>query len=260
MRRIQLFEFEDYDWFPNTIRKNLTKLLITFNKLLKVDEIVANALKPILNNEKQIVDLGTGAGGIMPKVLENLDSDLKLILTDLYPNSESITEFRNHPKISYSDQSTNAEELNDAPNGIKTMINCFHHMPPNVAENILKSAQNNQQNLLIFELNNKSIPVLLWLLFLPIGLSFVFIMALILTPFTKSITWKQLVFTYIIPIIPLIFAWDGQASMPRTYSKEDLEEMIAKLPKSDLYKWTYTEGEKNSGKKFGYCFVGKYLG
>lgn len=256
MKRVQLFEFEDFNWFPDVIRKNLTKLLIVFNKMMKVDEAVANELKPLLNDNSQIVDLGTGAGGIMPDVIEKLSPNLKLVLTDLYPNPDSINQFKNHPNISYSSDSTNAEHLSNAPEGIKTMVNCFHHMPIPVAKNILASAQKNKQTLLIYELSNKPIPVLVWWLFLPIGFSMVFIMSLILTLFSKP-SLKQLFFTYIIPVIPFVFAWDGQASMPRTYCESDLNELTASFPQSDDYQWKYQIAKNDKGKPQGYCFIGQ---
>ena len=41
-----------------------------------------------------------------------------------------------------------------------------------------------------------------------------------------ALGFRQLFFTYAVPIIPIFFAWDGQASMPRIYSLEDLDELM----------------------------------
>ncbi|MFK8037439.1 MAG: hypothetical protein AB8B74_04065 [Crocinitomicaceae bacterium] len=262
MKRIQLFEFEDFNWFPDVFRRNMTKLIVVFNKLLKLDEVVAESLKPILEkqNANLIVDLGSGAGGIMPHVHSELvkeKNNLQLTLSDLHPNREQIEAFASSPNVNYFSESLNATSLATSPAGVKTMVNCFHHMPLPVAKSILKSAQESKQTLCIYELTNKPLPLIVWWLFLPIGLTIVFLSTLILTPFTKPITWQQLVFTYIIPIIPLAYAWDGQASMPRTYTKTDLETLVSELPNDPNYSWKYEVGKTKGGKSTGYCFVGQ---
>jgi hypothetical protein len=40
----------------------------------------------------------------------------------------------------------------------------------------------------------------------------------------------------VIPILPLIIAWDGVASNARTYTVSDLHELVADL-QSDQYRW-----------------------
>ena len=61
-------------------------------------------------------------------------------------------------------------------------------------------------------------------------------MALFITPFVRPLTWKQVIFTYLIPIIPLCFAWDGAVSNVRTYTLEDLDILLEGLENED-YKW-----------------------
>ncbi len=262
MKRVQLFEFEDFNWFPDLFRRNMTKLIVVFNRLLKLDEVVAKSLTQILKKHRinSIVDLGSGAGGIMPHVHAELalsQKDLTLTLTDLHPNKEQMANFESNSKIDYFSESVNATALAEAPEGIKTMVNCFHHMPLSIARQILKSAQESKQTICIYELTHKPLPLIVWWLFLPIGLVIVFLSALILTPFTKPITWQQLVFTYLIPIIPLAYAWDGQASMPRTYTKDDLEALVSELPNNKEYTWSYELGKTKNGKTTGYCFIGQ---
>jgi hypothetical protein len=42
-----LFEFEDQSWSPNEVRKGLISLIIRFNKMMKVDQPMANTLLPL---------------------------------------------------------------------------------------------------------------------------------------------------------------------------------------------------------------------
>ena len=76
-----------------------------------------------------------------------------------------------------------------------------------------------------------------------------------MTPFVKPITWKQIVFTYLIPILPILYAWDGQASMPRLYAFQDLDEMISNIEKPD-YKWIKGFAMNDKGKKNGTYLMG----
>ena len=80
------------------------------------------------------------------------------------------------------------------------------------------------------------------------------LMTLLMTPFVRPLTWKQIVFTYIIPIIPICYAWDGQASLPRTYSFEDLKEFTKDL--NNQYTWEIEVATKANGKKSGYFVLG----
>ena len=72
-------------------------------------------------------------------------------------------------------------------------------------------------------------------------------MVLFMTPFVKPLTWRQIVFTYLIPIIPICYAWDGQASMPRMYALKDLDHMLEGLG-SGNYTWQKGHAIKKNGK------------
>lgn len=264
MKRIQLFEFEDFSWFPIWIRSSMTNLLVVMHKLMGTKEVLSGILSTIKNRYSfsQIVDMGAGSGGIMPQVVEHLnnqnsDTPIHLLLTDLHPNIEFIN-YINASKLkntSYSEIPLDATNLSKTPKGIKTMINSFHHMPPKKAKNILRSAQENNQALLIYEMAENKTPLILWWLLLPLSLIIVFIMALLLTPFSRPITFKQIIFTYLIPIIPVFYAWDGQASLPRMYTFKDVEELLKDI-KNDSFTWEIKQGEKSNGKKLGYYILG----
>lgn len=267
MKRIQLFEFEDFSWFPNWTRSSLTKLLNIMNKLMGLSNVVSKLVAKTLKeqNLNTIVDLGSGAGGVMPEVLNSLHEkhglkEVNLTMTDYYPNPEAIKKFNSDEdkNISYHEKSVDATSIGNAPEGLKTMINCFHHMPVDKAKNILQSAQDNKQNLLIFEMAENKMPLIIWWILLPISLIFVFIMSLFMIPFVKPLTWKDIVFTYLIPIIPITYAWDAQASMPRMYAVKDLEEMTNEIA-VEGYKWEQGYGMNAKKKKMGTYLLGRVV-
>jgi hypothetical protein len=135
------------------------------------------------------------------------------------------------------------------------MVNSFHHMPPDQARGILASAQASGQPLLVYEMADNTIPFALWCLLLPVSLGLVAITALLMTPFVRPLTARQLIFTYLIPIIPLAYAWDGQASLPRMYTQRDLDELLATLPRSS-YRWEKGLARTASGRKLGTYLLG----
>ena len=198
----------------------------------------------------------------MPQVIDILNdttehANVKMILTDLYPNANTISDIKklNKKNLNYSETSVNATKLGDAPKGLKTMINSFHHMNPTQAREILKSAHKNKQAILIYEMAENKIPLILWWLLLPLSIVIMLIMVWFMTPFVKPLTFKQLFFTYIIPVIPFLYAWDGQASMPRIYTLNDIDELLEGL-NNESYTWTKGPAKKPNGRTMGYYILG----
>lgn len=91
MKRIQLFEFTDFDWFPSVFRTGITNLIVVFHKMMKSDEVLAGLIRKVQKKYafSQIVDIGSGSGGAMPMVLKKLAESgekMHLLMSDLHPN------------------------------------------------------------------------------------------------------------------------------------------------------------------------------
>ena len=264
MKRIQLFEFEDFQWFPAPIRNSMTNLIVVFHKMMGTSQTLSRIFRELRSKLQfnQIVDMGSGSGGAMPETLrlmneKNVDAPVDLLLTDLHPNTKFIAAVnaQNNPHLKYLEQSFDATQLANTPEGLKTMIASFHHMAPEQAKGILKSAQENKQAIFIYELAENNIPTLLWWILLPLSLTILFIMCLFMTPFARPMTWQQIIFTYLIPIIPICYAWDGQASLVRTYTFQDLEKILSEI-KTEGYHWEMEVAKNEKGKKAGYYLLG----
>ena len=237
MKRIELFEFEDFPWFPNWIRSCLTRLIVVMHKFLKSSDDLIPILKKALtySDSNTIIDLCSGSGGPMIEVFRGLgEDDIKLILTDLYPNLEMASKINNSAvkNLSYKTSPVNASNVDVELMGVRTMVGCFHHMKPDTARQILENAKKNKVPICIYEISDNSFPTFLWWATIPV----IFLMALMITPFVRPLAWKQLLFTYIIPIVPLVFAWDGAVSNVRTYTLEDMNILLQGLESQD-YKW-----------------------
>lgn len=264
MKRIQLFEFEDFDWLPEAVRAGVTSLIVVFHRMMGTREVLAGLIGQVRNrcDFSQIVDMGSGSGGIMPEVLAHLNDDnpahpIRLLLTDLHPNPEIVRTLNNRASaaIRYHPQPVDATDLSQTPPGLKTMISSFHHLPPKKAKEVFRSARDHKAPLFIYEVAENAVPTLLWWLLLPLSLSILFVMVLFMTPFVRPLSWKQLVLTYLIPIIPVVYAWDGQASLVRTYTFEDVDELLSDI-RSDGYSWEVAPAKKANGKKLGYYILG----
>ncbi|MCB0643737.1 MAG: class I SAM-dependent methyltransferase [Phaeodactylibacter sp.] len=263
MKRIQLFEFEDFSWFPKVLRTGMTHLIVVFHKMTGTPAVLAELIRKVREERdfRRIVDIGSGSGGAMPLVLEAFNAEggepLEILLTDLHPNPAFVRQVNttDPPNLRYHEAPVDATRLGDAPAGLKTMVNSFHHMPPEKARAILLAAHTQKQPFLIYEMGQNNIPTLLWWLLLPLSLSIILLMTWVMTPFVRPLTWQQLLFTYLIPIIPICYTWDGQASLVRMYTFKDLELLLQGLESSD-YTWSMGAAKKANGKSEGYYLLG----
>ncbi len=239
MRRIHLFEFEDFPWFPGWLRECLTRYIVAIHDLVGTPEKLSPVVDEVLtaSGHSRIVDLCSGAGGPMIDVVERLRAggrEVELVLTDLYPNTEAAARVeRDHEQMHYVTESVDASDPGRvADNAVRSICCALHHMPPDVAKKILKSAHDDKAPFVAFELSDNSAPPIpLWW----IGLLPTFIFSFFVSLKVRPMTFNQFFFTYVIPLVPLFVAWDGTVSNVRTYSESDLGELTADL--QDGYSW-----------------------
>ena len=124
----------------------------------------------------------------------------------------------------------------DVPAVVRTLVCGFHHLAPDQARLILLDAQQSSQPLLIFELTNGTVPPrwLWWTALLP---SFLF--GLLVSVFARPLSVRSVVFSFLLPVIPACFAWDGAVTTARTYREDEFYAMLETLPKADHYRWQF---------------------
>ena len=81
----------------------------------------------------------------------------------------------------------------------------------------------------IFEATERSVLALLLMLLAPLAL-------LVVTPWIRPFRWSRLFWTYLVPAVPMVTLFDGLVSCLRTYSVQELRDLIAGLDKND-YSW-----------------------
>jgi hypothetical protein len=240
MQRFPVIEFEDLPWLPRWLRQNMTQYVRMIHRLLRTETIllapIAQALRQ--GHTTEIVDLCSGSGGPLPEVVAMLRAKtgaaVHLTLTDLYPDARAAERINttNRPWLRYEMTPLDATEVPFHKSGLRTMICCFHHMPPSKAQKILRRAYQDRKPICIFELSDNRHSRWLILALFPT----LFMLTLLLTPFMRPLSWRQLIFTYFVPLLPFLDAWDGAASLARAYSPRDIAEMLRGLADQN-YAW-----------------------
>jgi len=241
MKRIQLFEFEDFAWFPSWLRKCLTRMMVVMHNMLNTSEEMAELVNRCLSHtdNNTIIDLCSGDGGPMPKVLNILKekyelNNPKLIMTDLFPNIEYATKINqeNPGEITYLTESIDAANIDPKKKGLRTLVGSMHHFKPEKVRRILKNAMDSKNPICTFEISDNSYPKALWWLAFPFNI----ISSLFVSAMARPYSVQQFFFTYLCPFIPITFAWDGAVSNARTYTLNDLDILLEGM-ESDNYTW-----------------------
>lgn len=233
------FEFEDQSWFPDVIRNYMTDylrfLFHTFKLYQPVLPILREAL--IKTNNYQILDLCSGSGGAMEGVYDNLKQtlreDVKITLSDLFPNTLISKHLSNNTKgaISYVAWPVDATSVPCELNGFRTLFSGFHHFDPVKATAVIKNAIESQRAIAIFDGGNRNGWMILSIMVLHPILIF------LCTPLIRPIHVSRLLFTYVIPVIPLCTVWDGIVSVLRLYKPKEMLEMAKQADLSYSYVW-----------------------
>ena len=245
MRRLQLIEIHEQPWFPSSLRDQATDALQFGFKLLNAYAPVVPLLQSALNStrSRSIVDLCSGGGGPWFDLSRKLRPDPQLLqawLTDKYPNLSAVKNVRaiseNH--IRFYPGAVDATRVPDELKGFRTMFTSFHHFPPDEARAILQNAVDAGEGIGIFEITRRTPSTIALMLAWAVMLFFC-------TPWIRPFRWSHLLWTYLVPIIPLVWVFDGIVSCLRTYRPEELLEIVDGLSPSQ-YQWQV--GELLTGK------------
>ena len=236
--RLRLFEFEDLPWFPPVVRAGMMDYLRFMISALGTYRPVAPLLAEGLRhtNQTRLLELGAGAGGGTETVLTALrarDQPATITLTDLYPQPAAWADIaqRTHGAIGFEPVPVDALAVPTHLTGFRTIFSAFHHFPPEAATALLRDAVRANSGIGVFEGAGKHwLELLLALTVLPVA-------QLLLTPFFRPFRLSRLVFTYLIPLIPLCTIWDGVVSVLRMYSTDELLALARAADPKGAFAW-----------------------
>lgn len=236
MPRIHLFEFEDQQWFPTFLRNYGTDFLqFLSNKTKMYKPIISIIEKGIKeSNTNQIIDLGSGGGGgliWLNKELKKNNPQLKILLTDYFPNLSAFEYTKNQSdNFDYIKTPVDARNVPKELKGLRTQFLSLHHFKPIDAKKILQNAVDSDSSIAIFEAQERSIASLIAMFFSPLTVLFT-------APFIRPFKLGRIIFTYLIPIVPLFVWWDGIVSSLRTYSVKEMNELVKSLDNNENFNW-----------------------
>lgn len=238
MKRYHLFEFEDQDWFPDLLRRNMLEYLRFAITLTQVYEPAVPLLQRILpaGRPVEILDLCSGAGGgiigIHQSLQQALQQSVRITLSDKFPNLPAFewVAAQTRGAIGYAPEPIDAMDVPAHITATRTIFSAFHHFKPEQARAILADAARKRVPIGIFEGASKRY----WEIAVAI---FLFpLIFLVVTPFIRPFRLSRLVFTYLVPLIPICTIWDGCVSILRIYTPEHLRRLTAGI-QADRYHW-----------------------
>jgi len=229
MKRLHLFEFEDQPWLPSFLRNAMTAYLASAYTITNIPALWAEEISKVIQatGQQELVDLGSGSSGPIPLVaaeLRRLGHPVNVTLTDFYPRP-----FAGAGGIRYWPSPVDARSVPEQLRGVRTMFASFHHFDEGDAARILANAAAARAPICVFEGTSRTAAAVVSSLLIPL-------LVLILTPRVKNLSWQQLVFTYLIPVLPILIFWDGLVSHLRTYSAAEMLELAQRSPRGD-YQW-----------------------
>jgi len=254
MKRSHALEWEDLDWFPVGWRDFGTDYL----KFIATKFNIYKPILPILqkcldkSDEKHWVDLASGGGSgliSLAQTLKQHNQGLQITLTDFYPNLQAFERLTKEYPNTFLFEKTPVDAAHPPKHlqgTVQTIFGAFHHFRPEKARQILQNAVHSNTSIAVFEPVGRNFGSWFSMLFVPLNV-FVF------TFFVRPVRWKVLPFIYLLPIIPLYILWDGIASILRTYSEQELRDMVNSLEHSKDYEW---EIGKTSGPMPIFYLVG----
>lgn len=247
MQRMHLFEWEDFPWVPGTIRDGGTDFLDFYFGKLGFYRPLAPKLVALIERTgaSQLVDLGSGGGGgalaMRAALAASGHGGVGILFTDRHPNSDAKRriEALGEPGLRYHDEPVDALVATPSLVGIRTMFGAVHHFRPDDVTRIVSAAIASGQPFAFFDVAApepmRKLPAALApLLALP-NFVVLFLVALLVTPALRPFRWERLLFTYVLPLIPLLIAWDGTISALRAYLPEELLAIARSVPGSEAY-------------------------
>lgn len=242
-------------WFPRPWRDLLTDFMSFFARRWKPYAAIAHQLHTTMERcgEGAILDLCSGAAAPVLTVQDELVRQgvkVRVTVTDLYPNEQVFArlEATRGDTVSCVHESIDAIRVPAELEGFRTFFSAFHHFPPEQAAAILRGVVAQRRGVGVFEYTERSLwrwgpvvvllPLLVWLA----------------TPFIRPRTAARLLWTYLIPVVPLVAAWDALVSVLRSYHPEELL-AIARGVDGGSYQW-----EAGRVSAFGGCRITYLLG
>lgn len=222
MKRRHVPQFTNQTWFPTYLKQCIFEFMTWF-----VGKV--QAAKPFM----PVIDEGLS---------HTSSHQIVVIKSNFGAGFETLKPFLD---TSITIQETSFENLETKHNGLYVSVNSFHQLRPKDAKNLLETIAENGHSIAVLEGNNDS----LWQV---VGMTiFVPLTVLLTAPFVKPFRFGRLIFTYLIPILPIITLIDGFLALFKLYAPIDLDELTSSISIKN-YEWKSGKMDNNRGGKIIY--------
>ena len=222
MKRKQVFQFSNQKWYPSFLKRDMYEFMSWF-----VGKV--NAAKPFLPVLEEVI------GHTQTKAIINIDSKIGAGIETVMPLLPESTEVIN----------VELERFSTHNKGMYTFINSFHQLDEKKATYYLTRIADSGNSVAVLEGNNDS----LWQV---VGMTiFVPLTVILSAPFVQPFRITRLIFTYLIPILPVVTMLDGFLALFKLYNPNDLNELVSNIPVKS-YVWKSGKADNGRGGKIIY--------
>lgn len=247
MKRLHLVELEDLPWVPAVVRDGGTDLLDALFARVGFYRPLVGVFARIVRSTgaKRVVDLCSGGGGGLIFMVQELEregvANVEFVLTDRYPNASARERALKIRRMDYRMSAVDAMRVPRELDGLRTMFGALHHFRPEDVRGLLADAISAGAPVAFFDVAAKPFlrrlpDALAPLVALPNAV-FLFLVPFLLVPFVRPFRFSRVVLTYLAPLIPLLFAWDGTVSSLRAYEPDELLELARSMPGGERFAW-----------------------
>lgn len=233
MSEKRLKELHDYPWFPNCWREFMTDFLAFFATHFFQYNPIFPVISKVLKRSgiRKIKDTCSGGSAYLLRLSRFLagkhDRDIKIELTDKYPNLKAFNRIAELSRgtISYSENSVDAMNINSHNREFRVMFSAMHHFSKEELRDMIRRAIDDDCAIGFFDYATRN--HLRTLLLMP-GL---IPMIWCVTPFLRPFSWTRLLWTYILPAVPIVLFIDGLISRCNGYRSKDLKGVVGDFSK-----------------------------
>lgn len=220
MKRKQVAQITNASWFPNFLTRCVYEFMTWFVNKVNAAKPFTPVIEEGLQHADKIVVIDKRCGAGFETVDRLLDEKIERVFVD-------------------------AENFTASKEGLYLSVNSFHQFTVDEAKDILKQVSHNKHPLVIVEGNNDS----LWQVF---GMTVIVPLTVLLTaPFVIPFRFERIIFTYIIPILPLVTFFDGFMALFKLYAPKDLDELTSSI-NTEGYYWRSGKLDNGRGGKIIY--------
>lgn len=234
LRRFHWIEFWDCAWLPAFVRTAMTSALGFMLRTLKRYEMAFPHFFAWAAGRSSVLDLASGSATHVSEFERWAQSAVTssplptIWLSDLYPDIASFQNVKESfpNRVGFVREPVDARRVGTSRGrGLRCMFGAFHHLRPEQARQVLLDAARSSAGIFIYEPHLR----LIRNIFSSFG-AFFFAM---IAPFCcGKFSWKRLIFSTLIPVIPLLLVHDSIVTAFRCYTQQELQEMVDSLPRN----------------------------